>query len=338
MTNLNAVFDSFGSVRSPTYVIAEIGINHEGSADICAQMIREAAKSGADAIKLQTVDADKAYAIDTLSHKIFRDAALTQSETANLFDLARELGLEPFTTSGDLETLSWVDRLDPVAHKISSGLLSCLPMVDAVFEYGRPVLMSTGMALGDEVGAALKLANPKNAQVALFQCTSIYPCPSEKLWLSEIHEMEGKFNRPCGFSDHSLGTENAMLAVAAGARLIEKHFSLDPSRASFDHHISLSPEDFAGMVDNIRKADIALGFGQKCDDADVREASNKFQRRLAAARDLPENVPLQPSDLLYLRFNPDSNAIAAQYAGSILGRSLLKSVSEGEAITMENLR
>ena len=122
--SINSLFNTDDFQSGRTYIIAEIGINHEGSVDKCAEMIRQFAIAGADAVKLQTVDASRAYSTETESFNIFSQSALTPNETENMFQLARECGVEIFTTSGDLQTLEWVDRLNPVAHKISSGLLS----------------------------------------------------------------------------------------------------------------------------------------------------------------------------------------------------------------------
>ena len=178
---IGELFDNANKDEHKTYVIAEIGVNHEGSVDSCAEMIRASASAGADAVKLQTVDASRCYAPETESYKVFSEAALTEAETANMFQLARNCGVDVFTTSGDLQTLEWVDRLNPAAHKISSGLLSCTPIVKEACKFGRPVLMSTGMSSTATIDLSVEIVRQSGCQTALFQCTSLYPCPIDKV-------------------------------------------------------------------------------------------------------------------------------------------------------------
>jgi len=330
----------FGNVNEDehkTYVIAEIGINHEGSVDRCAKMIRASASAGADAIKLQTVDASRCYAPDTESYKVFSEAALTEAETANMFQLARDCGVDAFTTSGDLQTLKWVDRLNPAAHKISSGLLSCTPIVKEACKFGRPVLMSTGMSGTATIDQSVEIARQSGCQTALFQCTSLYPCPIEKLDLSAIDGLNKRYRVPTGFSDHSLGVHMAPLAVAAGARLIEKHITFDKNRSGFDHFISLEPDEFAEMVTLVRQAETAMGQADKTVDDVIFEQAQQFERRLAAAHDLPAGHVLTTDDLLFLRFSQNSDAIYSYEASSVLNRQTNKSISAGQPIEWQNL-
>ena len=334
---IGELFDNFNKDEHKTYVIAEIGINHEGSVDRCAKMIRASASAGADAIKLQTVDASRCYAPDTESYKVFSEAALTEAETANMFQLARDCGVDAFTTSGDLQTLKWVDRLNPAAHKISSGLLSCTPIVKEVCKFGRPVLMSTGMSSAATIDQSVEIVRQSGCQTALFQCTSLYPCPIEKLDLSAIDGLNKRYRVPTGFSDHSLGVHMAPLAVAAGARLIEKHITFDKNRSGFDHFISLEPDEFAEMVTLVRQAETAMGQADKTVDDVIFEQAQQFERRLAAAHDLPAGHVLTTDDLLFLRFSQNSDAIYSYEASSVLNRQTNKSISAGQPIEWQNL-
>ena len=141
---IGELFDNVNTDENKTYLSAEIGISHEGYVDRCAEMSRVKARAGVDAIKLQTVDMSRCYALDTGSYKVFSEAVLNEVETANMSQLERDCGVDVFTTSGDLQTFKSVDRLNPAAHKISSRLLSCRPIVTEVSKFGEPVLMSTG--------------------------------------------------------------------------------------------------------------------------------------------------------------------------------------------------
>ena len=138
------------------YIIAEIGINHEGDFDICTDMIKAAADIGVDAVKLQTINADLNYVVGSESYKVFKGSELTREETASAFSLARENDLDVFTTVGDIETVEWVEKLKPSCWKISSGLLTHIPMVRHLASLGRPLLISTGMASVEDIDLAIK--------------------------------------------------------------------------------------------------------------------------------------------------------------------------------------
>ena len=331
------LFDRVEENAGKTYVIAEIGINHEGSVERCAEMIRASALAGADAIKLQTVDAARSYAPDTESFKIFNKSALTEDETANMFQLACDCGVEAFTTSGDLQTLKWVDRLNPVAHKISSGLLSCTPIVEEACKLGKPLLMSTGMSGTATIDQSVEIARQSGCETALFQCTSLYPCPTEKLDLSAINGLSKRYRLPTGFSDHSLGVNMAPLAVAAGARLIEKHITFDKNRSGFDHSISLEADEFAEMVTLVRQAETAMGQACKTVDDVIVEQAQRFERRLAAAHDLPAGHVLTIDDLLFMRFSKNVDAIYSHEASFVVNKQINKSISAGQSIKWQNL-
>ena len=331
------LFDRVEGNAGKTYVIAEIGINHEGSVERCAEMIRASATAGADAIKLQTVDAARSYAPDTESYKIFKNAALTEVETANMFQLACDSGVEAFTTSGDLRTLRWVDRLNPAAHKISSGLLSCTPIVKEACKLGKPLLMSTGMSGIATIDQSVEIARQSECKTALFQCTSLYPCPTEKLDLSAINGLSKRYCLPTGFSDHSLGVHMAPLAVAAGARLIEKHITFDKNRSGFDHSISLEADEFAEMVTLVRQSEIAMGQADKTVDDLIVKQAQQFERRLAAAHDLPAGHVLTIDDLLFMRFSKNVGAISSCEADAVVNRQINKSIAAGQSIKWQYL-
>ena len=331
------LFDCVDENAGKTYVIAEIGINHEGSVERCAEMIRASAAAGADAIKLQTVEAARSYAPDTESYKIFNKAALTAGETAKMFQLACDCGVEAFTTSGDLQTLKWIDKLGPAAHKISSGLLSCTPIVKEASKLGKPLLMSTGMSDTAAINQSVGIVRQFGCKTALFQCTSLYPCPLEKLDLSAINGLSKLYGLPTGFSDHSLGVNIAPLAVAAGARLIEKHITFDKNRSGFDHSISLETDEFAEMVTLIREAEIAMGQTDKIVDDLIIEHAQKFERRLAAAHDLPAGHVLNIDDLLFMRFSKNVDAISSCETDAVVNRQINKSIAAGQSIKWQYL-
>lgn len=269
----------------PVVVIAEIGINHEGDPDACLRLVEAAARAGADAVKLQTIKASENYAPNTESFHLFSRAELTEKDTERVFRLARDLGIECFSTCGDRFSLDFVETLNPVAWKISSGLLTHLPLIRHAAKTRRTMLLSTGMTGMSEIRQALAVARDAGAShLGIFQCTSIYPTPSNAMNLKVIDSLAKKFRVPIGLSDHSLGTLASPLAVACGAQMIEKHISLDPQRPSFDHRVSLDPAGFKEMVDAIRLAESMLGDAKKNVPTPVMESAEKYLRCLASRK------------------------------------------------------
>ena len=208
-----------------------------------------------------------------------------------MFDLTRKLGMEPFTTAADFATIDWVEKLDPAAHKVSSGMMTNTPIVSYVAATGRSVLISTGMAEVSEIDETVECARKSGSgNLGLFQCTSEYPAPIETLNLSAMSWFRDRYGVPIGFSDHSLGTEAPVLSVAAGATMIEKHFTLDTTKPSFDHGISLNPAGFAELATRVRRAETMLGT------ADRLLSSKEHEKRALMHRILVARVPIAPGD------------------------------------------
>lgn len=197
--------------------------------------------------------------------------------------------------------------------------------------------MSTGMSDTSSIVPAIAIAKEQGCSAAIFQCTSEYPCPPAKLNLAAIQSLEAKFNLPVGFSDHSIGTDMAFLSVAAGARLIEKHVSFDKTRPSFDHSISLEVKQFGEMVKRIRLAETALGTGRKILERDIIRQAKKFQRRLAAAKDLPAGHILALNDLLFMRFKSETPFIGAEQTRNIIGKATIKPLLQHQGISWSDI-
>ena len=322
----------------PVLIIAEIGINHEGDVNVCEEMIHAAARSGADSIKLQTMDPDENYVVGTESYEIFKNSQLSKDQTEKMFDLSRKLGLEPFTTAGDVQTIDWVDKLNPSAHKISSGLFTNIPIIEYTAKKNKPLIMSTGMADWDQIEESILASkNVGNEDIAIFQCTSRYPAPIESLNLSVINVFKEKFSFPAGFSDHSIGHEAAFLSIGAGANLIEKHFSLDCSRPGFDHRLSLEPDSFKVMVDKIRIAEKMLGNSNKKLDRWELESAKKMHRVIVAKQDIEIGDSLSEANLGIKRPIDPTNGIPTKFYNKLIGKKVKKNLVFDEKITKEHI-
>ena len=311
----------------PVFIIAEIGINHEGDFDICVRMVEAAAAAGADAIKLQTINAALNYAPDTESYRLFSQSELTREQTAKIFDLSRSLGVEPFTTVGDFATLDWLKSLDPPGYKISSGLLTCTPLVASAAQTGKPVLMSTGMAEADDIDAAVDAVRTADGgKAGLFLCTSLYPAPRDTWALSSIRWLSERYGMATGFSDHSSGDEAAVLAVAAGAVMIEKHFSLDPSRPGYDHPLSLDPRGFRIMVDAIRSTEVACGESGWRTQEGLTDVRRRMSRYLGVTVDIHAGQKLDRSNIGFLRFPDGTGILPPSMFDTVCGASATRDI------------
>lgn len=321
--------------HQPVLVIAEIGINHEGNADLACQMVESAAAAGADAIKLQTANPDENYAPDTPSHESYRKSFLGPEETKRIFDCARASGVEPFTSTG-MSTFDWVEKLQPAGYKISSGTLCHIPLIRMVAASGRPVLMSTGIATHDEIDLAVSEAEANGAKdIGLMQCTSIYPCPDEFVDLSSIAWLHDRYHRPVGFSDHTIDEDTAALAVVAGAQFIEKHFSLSPGEATYDHSVSLGPKGFRRMVEKIRRAEALWG----ADDKPLRaiEQAQGMRRYLVASRTLAAGEIVRVEDVAVMRITASEEAIGPADYDRVVGTKTRTAIAALAPLNEKNL-
>lgn len=322
-----------------TYVIAEIGINHEGDFDICAELVRAAARAGCDAVKLQTINADEAYAKTSESYNLFKNSKLSFDETRDIFRLAKSLGLDAISTSADDQSLEQVASLDPAAHKISSGLLNHIPLIKKTAQYGRPLIISTGLATLNDIKIAIEACyEVQNKKIVILQCTSLYPCPDNDVNLNAMHELKDVFNHITGYSDHTTDELACLAASVLGANVIEKHFTFDSSRPGYDHHISLMPLEMEAMVFKIRRTDKMLGTRQKQLSTKQYEARNKYYRVIVASKNLDQGSIIKDEDIKIKRApNSESDAIEPIHYDQLIGRVLCQSIQRDEPITYKDL-
>jgi len=326
-------------MNDKTYIIAEIGINHEGDISICKKMIEAAARCGVDAVKLQTINADANYVKETESYNIFKSAELTQEETRIAFDFARTLGLDIFTTAGDIETIDWVDSLNPSHWKISSGLLTHVPIIKYLSSLKRPLLISTGMASEADIDLAVKTARSTgNNNISLFQCTSIYPTPIEEVNLSAIGWLKNKYQIPVGLSDHSNGDNAVFLSIAVGATLIEKHFSLDVSRAGFDHKVSLDEKGLKKMVERIRLAEVLMGKKEKKISGRVQENRDKYLRYVVATQPIVKGAIFSSENIGIKRATPGAYGLEPKFYEGIVGQISTTDIDIDQLIQSADLK
>jgi len=320
------------------YVIAEIGINHEGNVDICASMIKAAASAGTDAIKLQTIDPDENYAKDTVSYLLFKKAWLSPEDTEKMFIYARSLGVEPFTTVGDFKTLEWVNKLKPDIYKISSGLITHIPLIHKIANLNKTVIISKGTANEKEVETAVEnFTQTANKSLIIMYCVSSYPTSFDQTNLSLITRMKNKYSFPIGYSDHALGYQAVLAATALGSCVIEKHFTLDTNRKSFDHGISLDAKNFKNMIDDINLYKQMIGYKKDWISPEEEENKKWMRRILIAKNNLSINHTVQENDIMFMRPTIGTKGLSPIEFYKVIGKVVKKGIMKNTPIKLDSL-
>jgi sialic acid synthase SpsE len=325
-------------VNEKVFVIAEIGANHEGSLDEAKRLIEAAARCGVDAVKFQTYRADKIVAVsETQRRAHFRRLELTDTEFQTLAQVALEHGVMFLSTPFDIESVDLLDPLMP-AFKIASGDLTATPLVAHIATKGKPVIMSTGMAGLEEIFDAVGViedASPLGTEVplVLLHCVSAYPTPDAHANLNAIPYLRDRTGRPVGYSDHTLGIEACLAAVALGARVIEKHFTFDKNRATMrDHQLSADPTDLAQMVRGIRRIEAMLGESAKGPYEVEVQNRTSMRRSLAARTAIRKGELITPSMLTVLR---PGTGLSPSMMQRVIGQRAMRDVDPGEVLTQD---
>jgi N-acetylneuraminate synthase/N,N'-diacetyllegionaminate synthase len=330
------------------FVIAEGGVNHNGSLELALRLVDAAADAGGDAVKFQTFSAEAVVLPSARQAEYQRQRAAAESQLemvrrlelpaaawATLRDRARERGLVFLSTPFDLASVDLLARLDVPAFKVGSGDLTNLVLLRAVAGHGRPLLLSTGMATLDEVAAAVAdLRAHGDPPLILLQCTSAYPADAEEANLGAMATLREAFGVPVGYSDHTLGTSVAIAAAAMGAAVIEKHLTLDRGMPGPDHAASLEPGDFAAMVSGVREAAAAVGDGIKAPRPGEADAAAVARRSLVVIRRVAAGEELRADDLDAMR---PAGGISPLRLDEVIGRRAARELGERTIIGPDDL-
>ena len=335
--------------RQPCFVIAEAGVNHNGDPELALALVEAAAAAGADAVKFQTFRAD-AVAASTAPKAAYQLAATDAGEsqvamlarlelTPDTFAvLKRETerrGLLFLSTPFDRGSVDLLDRLGVHAFKVASPDLTNLLLLAEIGRTGKPVLLSTGIGTLDEVEAGFRALIAAGAPgVVVLHCVSDYPAAAEDANLRAMATMAERLHCPIGYSDHTDGIEIALAAVALGACVLEKHFTLDRSLPGPDQRASLEPGEFVELVAGVRRVEAALGSGAKePTDAELRNAP-LVRRSLAAAQELPAGAVLTATMLTALR---PGTGVSPSRVDEVIGRRLVRSLARHELLELDDL-
>lgn len=331
----------------PVLVIAEIGVNHDGSFARATELVRSAADAGADVVKFQIFSADRlvhpsarlagyqqSHAASSGPADMLRRYELPPLEVAQLIEIARGHGLTPLATPFSTDDVATIEHLCLPAIKIASPDLINRVLLERCARLGRPMLVSTGAASMEEVGQCVSWLTEWRVRFALLHCVSAYPTPAEQAHLGWISELARQFAVPVGYSDHTTDLISGALAVAAGACIVERHLTYDKTASGPDHAASSDPDEFADYVRLIRHAERMRGRAGKRVlpiEQDVRAVS---RQSLVLRRDLDTGERLGERDLIVQR--PGTGILAAD-AGRAVGRRARKPLQTGTILQWDML-
>jgi N,N'-diacetyllegionaminate synthase len=335
--------------RRPTFIIAEAGVNHNGSLDIALELVAAAKACGADAVKFQTFSADRlvtrsaskaAYQKTTVPNGDSQYEMLKQLELGpDAFEQIRACcekhGIEFMSSPFDEEAADMLDALGMRVFKIPSGEITNLPLLRHIAAKQREIILSTGMCWIGEVETAVRTLRDAGArQVTLLHCVTEYPAPFDQINLAAMHTLATAFGLPVGYSDHTAGIEIPIAAVALGATVIEKHFTLDTNMSGPDHRASLDPTDFKRMVDAIRNVEKAIGDGHKRPAACELANIEIVRKSVVAARDIPAGKTIARDDVLIKR---PGTGIPPAELDSVVGRVARQNIAVDSVIRWQDL-
>lgn len=305
-------------IAKKTFIIAEAGVNHNGNIDLANRLIDAAIEAGADAIKFQaaipelvaTSSAEKAqYQKNNTGNsesqlEMIKKIHLPLETYKELQNTCKKKGIEFFITAFDMESLEYIESLNPHLHKVPSGEITNLPYLRTIASYGKPTIISTGMASMDEIKQAIKVFDDEDFNrelITILHCNTEYPSPMRDINLKAMQTIESTFKTKIGYSDHTEGIEVSIAAVALGACVIEKHITLDRNLEGPDHKASIEPNTFKKMVSAIRNIELSLGSSKKIVSSSEKKNRNIARRSIVAAKKIKAGETFSSKNIIAKR-------------------------------------
>lgn len=327
-------------------IIAEAGVNHNGKLNLALELCRSAKEAGADIIKFQTWKTEKIITGNVAQAKyqkentqtedtqfeMLKKLELSYDDFKKIKEYCDELGIQFASTADEEESLDFLIELGIPFIKIGSGDIMNIPYLRYIGSKGLPVILSTGMSTLSDVDLSIQaLKEGGCSNITLLHCTTSYPCPYENVNLRAMNTLHNCFRCPIGYSDHTMGQEAALAAVARGAQVIEKHFTLDRSLPGPDHIASTEPQEFSNMVKAIRNVEMALGNGKKEPTQAEKETSKVVFKHIVASRNIFAGELLDANNMCVKR---NESGISARYWDLMVGRKAKRAYAENEAIEL----
>lgn len=328
-----------------TLIIAEAGVNHNGSIEMAKQLIDAAAVAGVSYVKFQTFKAEKLVtkeakqaeyqqrnAADDSQYAMLKKLELSQAQHEELVSYCKQKGVRFLSTAFDLESIYYLHSVNLGLWKIPSGEITNYPYLKKIAQYGEPVIMSTGMCSMYDVEQAINVLLKNGLtkeQITLLHCNTEYPTPMPDVNLRAMLQMKEKFGVRVGYSDHTKGIEVPIAAVSLGAEVIEKHFTLDRNLPGPDHKASLEPKELKAMVDAIRNIEQALGNGQKQVSKSEEKNMAIARKSIVAAKDIKKGELLTENNLTTKR---PGTGISPMCWEEVIGTKAIRDFEEDELI------
>lgn len=341
------IADKIIGQTSPVFIIAEAGVNHNGDIEIARRLVKEAALCGVDCIKFQTFKAEQvvtssapkaAYQLkttDTTESQIdmLRKIELSREDHIIVKKYAEEMGLIFISTPYNFDDVDFLESIHIQAYKVASGQIVETPFLRKIARTGKPIILSTGMATLAEVDNALMAIQEEgNEKVILMQCTTNYPSNITDANLRVLNTYQSTFDVLTGYSDHTIGDEAAIVSVALGAVMLEKHFTIDKSLPGPDHSSSITPDELKTLVKKIRNAQASLGSALKRPGVIERVNALNMRRSLVASRFIGKGEKFTADNITFKR---PATGLPPLFYDMIVGRRALKEISLDEIISME---
>lgn len=334
--------------NEPVFIIAEAGINHNGSLEIAKKLVKIASKAGADAVKFQTFftdklvtkNAPKAYhqktsCIKESQYEMLKKLELTKKDHQKLMSYANKFGIIFLSTPYDQESADFLEELGVHAFKIASSSLTSIPFIKHIARKKKPIIISTGMATISEIDEAIQtIKKTGNKKIILLHCTSNYPAKIENVNLRAMLTLKRKFNLLVGYSDHTLENSVSIIATALGAVIIEKHFTSDKNLPGPDHKFSLNSNEFKKMINGIRMTETILGLYMK--KPQKSEFSLRRLLRTSIVADVDINVGTKITSEM-LAFKRPGTGLPPKYVNSVVGKKAKKYIKKDEFITFNKI-
>ena len=326
----------FDITTQNSFILAEIGLNHNKDVSLACRMIDDAIKSGADGVKFQTYITEHLMTVDNPAYKIFKDLELSADDFRQIAQYCKSKNVPFISTPFCYETVELLAELDVPAFKVASSDITYLDLIGRIAEYGKPVILSTGMSDFREIDNAVEtILRKNNNQIIILHCISKYPPAEEDLCLNAISVLKNRYSHfRIGFSDHTPNPTAAVAARALGATFFEKHFTSDKNLPGPDQQISTNPAEMKIYTDAIHSADKMCRTLSAADRADMTIAP--FARRsLFAVNDIKSGSTIQPDDITALR---PGDGIPANEMGSIIGKTAARNIKAGAKLTKDDIR
>ena len=320
----------------PTFIIAEAGINHNGDLELAKQMVDEAAKCGVDAIKIQTLLPEELFSkkLNSEIYDYIQTLSFNKKQHIELKKCAEKNGIEFLSTPVGSNTAKLLNEINCNTFKIASGELNNLELVSQIAKYGKPIIVSTGMSTLSEIISTIETIQEFDCPFAILHCISCYPTKTKDANLSTIPYFEKIFDAPIGYSDHTLGNQACLTAVALGAKILEKHFTLDKNMEGPDQKLSGDIRDFKELVTETRKVEKSIGIPRTKPYSPEIKFKNLMRVSIGTSKNIPSGTKITKSMLTYFR---PGTGIPPTLIDQIIGLRINRDVEKGIHLTWNML-